>query len=162
MTQENRKGRIVMKTIETLYSKLYEPEQTRSLPGVNQTAKGLPLLVATPEERRSALDDIGVRRLLIYLEKIIAEACSYTLFEFNDAFTRHATRDLLDPVLADLEKRGAIYDYAVICDESNNTPEVIASNEFVADIYIKPVPALKYIQLNFIATKTAVDFDETT
>jgi hypothetical protein len=75
-------------TIETLYSKLYESEQARSLPGVNQTAKGLPLLVATPEERRSALDDIGVRRLLIYLEKIIAEACSYTLFEFNDAFSR--------------------------------------------------------------------------
>ena len=110
--------------------------------------------------RPSAFDRINVRRLFIVLEKAIATAAKYSLFEFNDEFTRSQFVSLVDPFLRDVQGRRGIYDYRVICDESNNTPEVIDRNEFVGDIYIKPARSINFIQLNFVAVRTGVAFDE--
>ena len=110
--------------------------------------------------RPSAFDRINVRRLFIVLEKAIATAAKYSLFEFNDEFTRSQFVSLVDPFLRDVQGRRGIYDYRVVCDESNNTPEVIDRNEFVGDIYIKPARSINFIQLNFVAVRTNVAFDE--
>ena len=108
----------------------------------------------------SAFNRINVRRLFIVLEKAIAIAAKYQLFEFNDAFTRAQFSSLLTPFLRDVQGRRGIYDFKVICNTSNNTAEVIDRNEFVADIFIKPAKAINFIQLNFIATRTGVSFEE--
>lgn len=108
----------------------------------------------------SAFDRINVRRLFIVLEKAIARAAQYSLFEFNDAFTRAQFVALIDPYLRDVQGRRGIYDYRVVCDETNNTPEVIDRNEFIGDIYIKPARSINFIQLNFVAVRTGVSFDE--
>jgi len=108
----------------------------------------------------SAFDRINVRRLFITLEKAIATAAKYTLFEFNDTFTRAQFRNLVEPFLRDVQGRRGIYDYRVICDESNNTAEVIDRNEFVGDIYIKPAKSINFIQLNFVAVRSGVEFTE--
>jgi hypothetical protein len=108
----------------------------------------------------SAFDRINVRRLFIVLEKAISTAAKYSLFEFNDAFTRAQFRSLVEPFLRDVQARRGIFDFKVVCDEKNNTPEVIDSNRFVADIYIKPNRSINFIQLNFVATKTGVNFNE--
>ena len=108
----------------------------------------------------SAFDRINVRRLFIVLEKAIATAAKYQLFEFNDAFTRAIFRNMVEPYLRDVKGRRGIYDFKVICDESNNTGEVIDGNRFVADIYIKPARSISFIQLNFIATRTSASFEE--
>ena len=108
----------------------------------------------------SAFDRINVRRLFIVLEKAIARASKYSLFEFNDAFTRAQFVALVEPYLRDVQGRRGIYDYRVVCDETNNTPEVIDRNEFIGDIYIKPARSINYIQLNFVAVRTGVSFDE--
>lgn len=108
----------------------------------------------------SAFDRINVRRLFIVLEKAISTAAKYSLFEFNDAFTRSQFRSLVEPFLRDVQARRGIIDFKVVCDEKNNTSEVIDSNRFVADIYIKPNRSINFIQLNFIATKTGVNFNE--
>jgi hypothetical protein len=108
----------------------------------------------------SAFDRINVRRLFIVLEKAIATAAKYTLFEFNDEFTRAQFRNLVEPYLRDIKGRRGIFDYRVVCDETNNTPEVIDSNRFVGDIYIKPARSINFIQLNFVAVRTGVDFNE--
>jgi len=108
----------------------------------------------------SAFDRINVRRLFITLEKAIATAAKYTLFEFNDAFTRAQFRNLIEPFLRDVQGRRGIYDYRVVCDETNNTPEIIDRNEFVGDIYIKPARSINFIQLNFVAVRTGVEFSE--
>jgi hypothetical protein len=110
--------------------------------------------------RPSAFDRINVRRLFIVLEKAIARAAKYSLFEFNDAFTRAQFVALVEPFLRDVQGRRGIYDFRVVCDETNNTPEVIDRNEFVGDIYIKPARSINFIQLNFIAVRTGVSFDE--
>ena len=110
--------------------------------------------------RPSAFDRINVRRLFIVLEKAIATASKFTLFEFNDAFTRAQFRNLVVPYLRDIQGRRGIYDFRVICDETNNTPEVIDSNRFVGDIYIKPARSINFIQLNFVAVRTGVAFEE--
>jgi phage tail sheath protein FI len=108
----------------------------------------------------SAFDRINVRRLFIVLEKAIATAAKYTLFEFNDAFTRAQFKSLVDPFLRDVQGRRGITDFRVVCDETNNTPEVIDRNSFVGDIYIKPARSINFIQLNFVAVRTGVDFTE--
>ena len=108
----------------------------------------------------SAFNRINVRRLFIVLEKAIAIAAKYQLFEFNDAFTRAQFSSLLTPFLRDVQGRRGIFDFKVICNTSNNTSEVIDRNEFVADIFIKPAKAINFIQLNFIATRTGVSFEE--
>jgi phage tail sheath protein FI len=114
----------------------------------------------TLQSKPSAFDRINVRRLFIVLEKAIATAAKYTLFEFNDEFTRAQFRNLVEPFLRDVQGRRGIYDFRVVCDTSNNTAEVIDRNEFVGDIYIKPARSINFITLNFVATRTGVDFDE--
>lgn len=108
----------------------------------------------------SAFDLINVRRLFIVLEKAIAIASKRSLFEFNDEFTRAQFRNLIEPYLRDVQGRRGIYDFRVVCDATNNTPEVIDRNEFIGDIYIKPARSINFIQLNFIAVRTGVEFSE--
>ena len=108
----------------------------------------------------SAFDRINVRRLFITLEKAAATAAKFQLFEFNDEFSRAQFRNLVEPFLRDVQGRRGITDFAVICDDTNNTAEVIDSNRFVADIYIKPARSINFITLNFIATRTGVEFPE--
>lgn len=114
----------------------------------------------TAQTKSSAFDRINVRRLFIVLEKAIATAAQYSLFEFNDAFTRAQFKSLVEPFLRDVQARRGITDFKVVCNESNNTAAVIDSNRFVADIYIKPNRSINYIQLNFVATRTGVSFEE--
>lgn len=111
-------------------------------------------------KKPSAFDRINVRRLFIILEKAIAVAGKYQLFEFNDAFTRAQFLNLVEPFLRDVQGRRGIFDFRVICDDTNNTGEVIDRNEFVADIYIKPARSINFITLNFVATRTGVEFSE--
>ena len=108
----------------------------------------------------SAFDRINVRRLFIVLEKAIATAAKFTLFEFNDSFTRSQFKNLVEPFLRDVQGRRGITDFRVVCDETNNTGEVIDRNEFVGDIYIKPSRSINFIQLNFVAVRSGVEFSE--
>ena len=108
----------------------------------------------------SAFDRINVRRLFIVLEKTIAQASKYSLFEFNDEFTRSQFVALVTPFLRDVQGRRGIYDFRVVCDTTNNTPQVIDSNQFVGDIYVKPARSINFIQLNFVAVRTGVNFSE--
>ena len=110
--------------------------------------------------RPSAFDRINVRRLFIVLEKSIAKAARSTLFEFNDEFSRSQFVNLVEPFLRDVQGRRGIYDFRVVCDTTNNTPEIIDRNEFVGDIYIKPARSINFIQLNFVAVRTGVSFQE--
>ncbi len=108
----------------------------------------------------SAFDRINVRRLFILLEKAIATAAKFQLFEFNDEFTQAQFRNLVEPFLRDIQGRRGITDFSVVCDGTNNTGEVIDRNEFVADIFIKPARSINFIQLNFVAVRTGVAFSE--
>lgn len=108
----------------------------------------------------SAFDRINVRRLFIVLEKAIAKAAKYSLFEFNDAFTRAQFVSLIEPYLRDIQGRRGITDFRVVCNETNNTSEVVDRNQFVGDIYIKPTRSINFIQLNFVAARSGVSFDE--
>jgi len=108
----------------------------------------------------SAFDRINVRRLFIVLEKTIGRAAKTTLFEFNDDFTRAQFTNLVEPFLRDVQGRRGIYDFRVICDETNNTAQVIDANQFVGDIYIKPARSINFIQLNFVAVRSGVEFSE--
>jgi phage tail sheath protein FI len=110
--------------------------------------------------RASAFDRINVRRLFIILEKAIARASRSALFEFNDEFTRAQFKNLVEPFLRDVQGRRGIYDFRVVCDSTNNTGEVIDRNEFIGDIYIKPAKSINFIQLNFVAVRTGVEFEE--
>lgn len=110
--------------------------------------------------RPSAFDRINVRRLFIVLEKAIAIAARNILFEFNDEFTRSQFKLLVEPFLTNIQARRGITDFKVVCNETNNTPQVIDSNNFVADIYIKPNRSINFVQLNFIATPTGISFEE--
>jgi len=108
----------------------------------------------------SAYDRVNVRRLFIVLEKSISTAAKYMLFEFNDDYQRNMFKLMVDPFLKRIKSGKGIYDYVVICDSTNNTAQVIDSNEFVGDIYIKPARAAEFIRLNFTAVGTGVNFDE--
>lgn len=127
-----------------------------SFPGQGTILYGDKTLLAKP----SAFDRINVRRLFIVLEKAISTAAKFTLFEFNDEFTRAQFVNLVEPFLRDVQGRRGIYDFRVVCDESNNTGEVIDRNEFIGDIYIKPAKSINFIQLNFVAVRTGVEFSE--
>ena len=111
-------------------------------------------------KKPSAFDRINVRRLFITLEKAISTAAKYSLFEFNDEFTRSQFRNLVIPYLRNVQAQRGITDFRVVCDETNNTAQVIDNNQFVADIYIKPNRSINFIQLNFIATRTDSTFTE--
>ena len=113
----------------------------------------------TLQNKPSAFDRINVRRLFIVLEKAIGRAAQSSLFEFNDEFTRAQFVALVTPFLRDVQGRRGISDFKVVCDTTNNTAQVIDSNQFVGDIYIKPNRSINYIQLNFIAVGSGVDFN---
>jgi hypothetical protein len=127
-----------------------------TFPGQGTILYGDKTLLSKP----SAFDRINVRRLFIVLEKAIARASRTTLFEFNDTFTRSQFKNLITPYLRDVQGRRGITDFLVICDETNNTGEVIDRNEFVGDIYIKPARSINFIQLNFVAVRSGVAFSE--
>ncbi len=139
---------------DTLYKGRVNP--LVSLPGQGTMLFGDKTLLAKP----SAFDRINVRRLFITLEKAVSTAAKAQLFEFNDEFTRAQFKNLVEPFLRDVKGRRGLTDFSVICDETNNTSQVIDSNSFVADIYIKPARSINYITLNFVATRTGVSFTE--
>ena len=139
---------------DDLYKNGINPVVT--FPGEGTVLFGDKTLLAKP----SAFDRINVRRLFIVLEKAIARAARYSLFEFNDEFTRSQFISLIEPYLRDVQGRRGIYDFKVVCDTTNNTPEVIDRNEFIGDIYIKPARSINFIQLNFVAVRTGVAFEE--
>ena len=114
----------------------------------------------TMQTRPSAFDRINVRRLFIVLEKAISTAAKFSLFEFNDEFTRAQFRNMVEPFLRDVKGRRGITDFKVVCDETNNPGSVVDRNEFVGDIYVKPARSINFIQLNFVAVATGVDFSE--
>ena len=114
----------------------------------------------TALSRPSAFDRINVRRLFIVLEKAIATAAKFQLFEFNDDLTRRTFVNAVEPFLAEVQARRGLTDFKVVCDTSNNTGQVIDSNQFVADIYLKPARSINFITLNFVAVRTGVSFSE--
>jgi len=139
---------------DTLYQRQVNPVVT--YPGQGTILFG----DKTQQTRPSAFDRINVRRLFIVLEKAIATAAKFSLFEFNDEFTRAQFRNMVEPFLRDIQGRRGITDFKVVCDETNNTGQVIDTNQFIGDIYIKPTRSINFIQLNFIAVSTGVDFSE--
>jgi hypothetical protein len=135
--------------------------RARINPVVNFPGQGVCLFGdKTALSKPSAFDRINVRRLFLLLEKAIATASKFQLFEFNDEFTRAQFRNLVEPFLRDIQGRRGITDFKVKCDDSNNTGEVIDKNQFIADIFIKPARSINFITLNFIATRTGVAFSE--
>ena len=139
---------------DTLYKARVNP--IVSMPGQGTLLFGDKTLLSRP----SAFDRINVRRLFIVLEKAISTAAKAQLFEFNDEFTRAQFRNLVEPFLRDVKGRRGLTDFLVVCDATNNTGQVIDSNRFVADIFIKPARSINFITLNFIATRTGVEFSE--
>jgi len=139
---------------DQLYKKGVNPVVT--FPGQGTVLFGDKTMLAKP----SAFDRINVRRLFIVLEKAISTASKFTLFEFNDEFTRSQFRNMVEPFLRDVQGRRGITDFRVVCDNTNNTGEVIDRNEFIGDIYIKPARSINFIQLNFVAVRTGVEFSE--
>jgi len=125
-----------------------------SFPGQGTVLFGDKTLLNKP----SAFDRINVRRLFITLEKSIAQAAKFSMFELNDEFTRAQFVALVTPFLRDIQGRRGITDFKVVCDSTNNTQQVVDSNQFVGDLYIKPARSINYIQLNFVAIGTGVDF----
>jgi len=138
---------------DTLYAAGVNP--VVSFPGQGTVLFGDKTLQSKP----SAFDRINVRRLFITLEKAISQAAQFSLFELNDEFTRAQFVSLITPFLRDVQGRRGIVDFKVVCDTTNNTPQVIDGNQFVGDIYIKPARSINYIQLNFVAVATGVDFN---
>jgi Phage tail sheath protein subtilisin-like domain/Phage tail sheath C-terminal domain len=139
---------------DVIYSNGVNPVITS--PGQGTVLFGDKTLQAKP----SAFDRINVRRLFIVLEKAISTAAKYSLFEFNDAFTRAQFKNLVTPYLRTVQGRRGITDFLVVCDDTNNTPQVVDSNQFVGDIYIKPARSINFIQLNFVAVPSGVQFSE--
>lgn len=130
-------------------------------PVTSQVGEGVILFGdKTLQAKPSAFDRINVRRLFIVLEKAIATAAKYQMFEFNDTFTRGRFVGMVEPFLRDVQGRRGVTGFKVVCDTTNNTPEIIDTNGFIADIYIKPARSINFIQLNFVATPTGVAFDE--
>ena len=139
---------------DTLYKARVNP--IVSLPGQGTLLFGDKTLLSRP----SAFDRINVRRLFIALEKAVSTAAKAQLFEFNDEFTRAQFRNLVEPFLRDVKGRRGLTDFLVVCDETNNTSAVIDGNRFVADIFIKPSRSINFITLNFVATRSGVEFSE--
>ena len=139
---------------DTLYKGRVNP--IVSMPGQGTLLFGDKTLLSRP----SAFDRINVRRLFIALEKAIATAAKAQLFEFNDEFSRAQFRNLVEPFLRDVKGRRGLTNFSVVCDETNNTSQVIDGNRFVADIFIQPNRSVNFITLNFVATRTGVDFSE--
>ena len=140
---------------DTLYKNAINP--VVSFPGQGTVLFGDKTMLSAP----SAFDRINVRRLFIILEKAIATAAKFQLFEFNDTFTRANFRNLVEPFLRDIQGRRGLTDFKVVCDTTNNTAAVIDANEFRADIFVKPARSINFITLKFVATRTGISFEET-
>jgi phage tail sheath protein FI len=138
---------------DTLYSAGVNP--VVSFPGQGTVLFGDKTLQSKP----SAFDRINVRRLFLAIEGAITQASKFSLFEYNDSYTRAQFVGLITPFLRDIQGRRGITDFKVVCDGNNNTASVIDANQFVGDIYIKPARSINYIQLNFVAVGTGVDFN---
>lgn len=110
----------------------------------------------------SAFDRINVRRLFLTIEQALERVAQAQLFEFNDQITRSNFINVVEPYLRDVQAKRGLFDFRVICDESNNTPEVIDNNEFRADIFLKPTKSINYVTLTFVATRTGISFEEVT
>ena len=139
---------------DEIYPKRINPVAT--FPGQGTVLFGDKTGLSSP----SAFDRINVRRLFITLEKAISTASKFQLFEFNDEFTRANFRNIVEPFLREVQGRRGITDFLVVCDETNNTGEVIDRNEFVAEIFVKPARSINFITLQFVATRTGVSFEE--
>jgi hypothetical protein len=139
---------------DDLYSKGVNPVVT--FPAQGTLLYGDKTLLSRP----SAFDRINVRRLFIALEKTISRYAKSQLFEFNDEYTRAAFRNVVDPFLRDVKARRGITDFLVVCDSTNNTANVVDQNQFVGDIYVKPARSINFIQLNFVAVRSGVSFQE--
>jgi len=139
---------------DVLYAQGINPVVT--FPGEGTVLFGDKTLLSKP----SAFDRINVRRLFIVLEKAIATAAKFQLFEINDSFTQAQFRNLVEPFLRTVQGRRGVTDFKVVCDGSNNTGEVIDSNNFIADIYVKPARSINFITLNFIAARSSISFTE--
>ena len=139
---------------DQLYPKRVNPVST--FPGQGTVLFGDKTGLSSP----SAFDRINVRRLFIVLEKAISTASKFQLFEFNDEFTRANFRNIVEPFLREVQGRRGITDFLVVCDETNNTGEVIDRNEFIAEIFVKPARSINFITLSFVATRTGVAFEE--
>ena len=139
---------------DTLYQAGVNP--VVSFPGQGTILFGDKTLLNRP----SAFDRINVRRLFIVMEQTISKAAQSSLFEFNDSFTRAQFVNLVTPFLRTVQSQRGIYAYKVVCDTTNNTPQVIDANQFVGSIYVQPARSVNFIQLNFIAVQTGVSFTE--
>ena len=130
-------------------------------PIISKTGAGICLFGdKTALAYESAFDRINVRRLFITIEQAIENAAQAQLFEINDAGTRSNFVNIVEPYLRDVKAKRGIYDFLVVCDDTNNTPDVIDRNEFIADIYVKPARSINFIGLTFVATRTGVAFSE--
>ena len=129
-----------------------------TLPGVGTVLYG----DKTALNFASAFDRINVRRLFLTVEKALEGLANDQLFEFNDEITRSSFTNAVEPYLRDVQAKRGLYDFRVICDSSNNTPEIIDNNEFRADIFLKPTKSINYVTLTFVATRTGVAFEEVT
>ena len=139
---------------DELYKAGYNP--IANLPGQGITLFG----DKTHLSRPSAFDRINVRRLFLTLEKAISSAAQNILFEFNDEFTRAEFVNIVEPVLRNVQGRRGITDFKLVCDETNNTAEIIDTNQFIANIFIKPARSINFITLNFVAVRSGVSFEE--
>ena len=139
---------------DSLYQKRINP--ITSLPGQGIVLFGDKTALASP----SAFDRINVRRLFNVIEKTIGNAAKGVLFELNDEFTRNNFKNIIEPYLRGVQAERGITDFLVICDDSNNTGDVIDANEFKADFFIKPSRSINFITLTFVATRTGVSFEE--
>jgi phage tail sheath protein FI len=108
----------------------------------------------------SAFDRINVRRLFLTIEQALQRAAQAQLFELNDELTRANFKNIVEPYLRDVQAKRGLYGFLVVCDTSNNTPDVIDNNEFRADIYLKPAKSINYVTLTFVATRTGISFEE--
>ena len=130
---------------------------------INQTGTGILLFGdKTALGYASAFDRINVRRLFLTIEQALERVAQAQLFEFNDQITRSNFVNVVEPYLRDVQAKRGLFDFRVICDESNNTPEVIDNNEFRADIFLKPTKSINYVTLTFVATRTGISFEEVT
>lgn len=130
-------------------------------PIVNLPGQGIILFGdKTRLARPSAFDRINVRRLFLTMERAIKGAAESVMFEFNDEFTRAEFVNIVEPFLREIKGRRGITDFRVVCDETNNTPQIIDTNQFVADIFVKPARSINYVTLSFVAVRTGVDFEE--
>jgi phage tail sheath protein FI len=114
----------------------------------------------TALSRPSAFDRINVRRLFLVIERAIGEAAKQVLFELNDDFTRAEFTNIVEPFLREIQGRRGITDFRVVCDDTNNTPQIIDQNQFIASVFIKPARSINYVTLNFVAVRTGVEFEE--